>query len=64
MMSPVGFWYAEFNIFGTEPYEHCRIGGKWKLFVDCCNLYEEMRMRFGAPVGGKNTALYVKVVAN
>ncbi|AES97688.1 hypothetical protein MTR_5g058370 [Medicago truncatula] len=51
-------------IFGTEPYEHCRIGGKWKLFVDCCNLYEEMRMRFGAPVCGKNTALYVKVVAN
>ncbi|KEH29876.1 hypothetical protein MTR_4g053887 [Medicago truncatula] len=40
------------------------IGGEWKLFVDCCNLYEEMRMRFGAPAGGKNNALYVKVVAN
>jgi hypothetical protein len=36
-------------IFGTAPYDHCRIGGQWKRFVDERNLYECVKIRLGAP---------------
>lgn len=36
-------------IFGIAPYDHCRIGGQWKRFVDERNLYECVKIRLGAP---------------
>jgi len=48
-------------IFGTTPYEHCRIGGQWKRFVLARNICEGTRIRLGAPSVGNNDTLFVKV---
>jgi len=51
-------------VFGSDPYEHCRIGGAWKRFIDARNLYEGCKVKIGAPVGGNNSTLYIQVYVN
>jgi len=51
-------------LFGSTPYEHYKIGGQWKRFVDARKLYEGVRMRIGAPVAGNNHTIYVTLIAN
>lgn len=49
-------------IFGTLPYEHCRIGGQWKRFVEARRLREGVKIRLGAPMAGMNDFIYLDVV--
>jgi hypothetical protein len=51
-------------IFGTAPYEHCKVGGEWKRFVEARRLREGVRTRLGAPMVGKNDTIFVTVVYN
>jgi hypothetical protein len=51
-------------MFGPTPFEHCKIGGEWKRFVEARRLYEGVRLRIGAPVAGSNHTIYVTVVPN
>jgi len=51
-------------IFGTKPYEHCRVGGEWKHFIDARKIAEGCRIRLGAPVPGNNATIYVQVYNN
>jgi len=51
-------------MFGSTPYEHCKIGGEWKWFVEARRLYEGARVRIGAPIAGSNNTIYVTVVPN
>jgi len=51
-------------IFGTVPYDHCKLGGEWKRFVEARNLYEVVRLRIGAPMAGSNETVYVLVIGN
>lgn len=46
-------------MFGSTPYEHCKIGGMWKRFVDARKIFEGVRMRFAALVVGNNSTVYV-----
>lgn len=49
-------------IFRTLPYEHCRIGGQWKRFVEARRLREGVKIRLGAPMAGMNDFIYLDVV--
>jgi len=49
-------------IFGTIPYEHCRIGGQWKRLVEACRLREDVKIRLGAPMAAMNDFIYLDVV--
>jgi hypothetical protein len=51
-------------IFGTLPYEHCRIGGHWKRFVEARRLREGVKIRLGALNAGMNECIYLDVVYN
>jgi len=51
-------------IFGTLPYEHCRIGRQWKRFVEAHRLREGVKIRLGAPMAGMNDFIYLDVVYN
>ncbi|XP_024635271.1 uncharacterized protein [Medicago truncatula] len=48
-------------ILGSAPYEHNRIDGEWKRFVDARNLCDGVKIRLGAPTTGKNDTLYIAV---
>jgi hypothetical protein len=51
-------------IFGTLPYEHCRMGGQWKRFVEARRLREGVKIRLGALKAGMNELIYLDVVYN
>jgi len=51
-------------IFGTLPYEQCRIGGQWKRFVEARRLREGVKIILGAPMAAMNDFLYLNVVYN
>jgi len=51
-------------IFGTAPFEHCKIGGQWKRFVEARRLREGVKIKLGAPMAGINDIIYLGVVYN
>lgn len=51
-------------MFGLTPYEHCKIGGSWKRFVDAHKFFEGVRIMICAQVVGNNSTLYVTVIEN
>jgi len=50
--------------FGKTPYEHCKLSGEWKRFVEGRRICKGVRLRIGAPVDGPNQTIYVSVIPN
>jgi hypothetical protein len=48
--------------YGSIPYEHIKIGGGWKRFVQARNIHEGVMLRIGGPVAGGNHTIYVTVM--
>lgn len=45
MVDDCGIVWECIMIFGTDPHEHCSIGGQWKRFVEARILTEGVRIR-------------------
>jgi len=56
-------WECELT-FATIPYEHFKIGGRWKRFVEARRLREGVKIRLGAPMVGTHDTIYLDVVYN
>ena len=54
-------WVYDLN-FGTVPYEHCRMGGQWKRFVEARRLRESVKIRLGTPMAAIDDFIYLDVV--
>jgi len=51
-------------MFGTDDGPHFIIGGGWKRLVMARRLRQGSRLVLGAPMAGKNTTLYLRVIRN
>ena len=56
-------WVCELT-FATIPYEHFKIGGCWKRFVEARRLREGVKIRGGAPLVGSHDTIYLDVIYN
>lgn len=56
-------WVCELT-FATIPYEHFKIGGHWKRFVEARRLREGVKIRGGAPMVGTHDTIYLDVIYN
>jgi len=51
-------------MFGTDDGPHFIIGGCWKRLVMARRLRQGSRLVLGAPMAGKNTTMYLRVICN
>lgn len=51
-----------FFVFGSLPYNHCRIGGQWKRMIVARRIQPGTKIKIGAPIAGNNMIVYFTVI--